>query len=369
MKYLSFWRWVFYIYVIRGIIPIIRKELDLDRTYYLVAQGGSNMTTIKTNYGTLEGVAFIDTFCRGKVKSCTLDVPNPITTSYGTFVPQFTNDSNVKRQKKKDNAITFYDNGQVNTIALEEQTYVKTSVGLIRAELVTFYKEGHLKRIYPTNGKIDASWTSEDEYNHSEPLAIDLSFGSIRAKVLALLFYPSGAIKHIALWPDEEVVLKLGEEVVLVKEGLELYEDGRLKSMDDSELIEARKGHLHHIEIYVNNLSVTKEFWGWLLNKLDYRVYQEWDKGVSYKLGATYIVFVEVENRHKDIPYHRCRAGLNHLAFHGGSELFVDEVTEALRAKGVPILYEDQHPIAGGEDYYAVFFEDPDRMKVEITAN
>lgn len=40
-----------------------------------------------------------------------------------------------------------------------------------------------------------------------------------------------------------------------------------------------------------------------------------------------------------------------------------------LKRKGVNILYEDKHHYAGGSDYYLVFFEDPDRMKVEITAN
>jgi catechol 2,3-dioxygenase-like lactoylglutathione lyase family enzyme len=32
------------------------------------------------------------------------------------------------------------------------------------------------------------------------------------------------------------------------------------------------------------------------------------------------------------------------------------------------ILYQDRHPHAGGENYYAVFFEDPDRIKVELVA-
>lgn len=72
------------------------------------------------------------------------------------------------------------------------------------------------------------------------------------------------------------------------------------------------------------------------------------------------------EDKYLDVPYHRCRAGLNHLAFYGGTNAFVDEMTEKLRARGVTILYEDKHPYAGGPDYYAVFFEDPDRMKVEI---
>ena len=128
------------------------------------------------------------------------------------------------------------------------------------------------------------------------------------------------------------------------------------------------KGALHHVEIYVKDLAVSKDFWGWLLEKLGYEVFQEWNAGISYLLGDTYIVFVQAEQKHLDIPYHRCRAGLNHLAFHGESRAFVDEMTNLLRERGVTILYEDRHPYAGGDDYYAVFFEDPDRMKVEITA-
>ena len=128
------------------------------------------------------------------------------------------------------------------------------------------------------------------------------------------------------------------------------------------------KGKLHHVEIYVKDLDVSKAFWGWLLEELGYSVSQQWEQGISYIFDKTYIVFVQVEKKHLDVPYHRCRAGLNHLAFHGGTRAFVDDITSKLRDRGVNILYENQHPYAGGPDYYAVFFEDPDRMKVEITA-
>lgn len=129
------------------------------------------------------------------------------------------------------------------------------------------------------------------------------------------------------------------------------------------------KGALHHVEIYVNNLAVSKAFWGWLLEELGYTVYQEWKQGISYMLEDTYLVFVQVEDQHLDTPYHRCKAGLNHLAFHGGSKEFVDVITLKLKERNTTILYEDRHPYASGPDYYAVYFEDPDRMKVEITAD
>lgn len=125
---------------------------------------------------------------------------------------------------------------------------------------------------------------------------------------------------------------------------------------------------LHHLEIYVSNLTKSVEFWGWLLPELGYERYQKWESGISWKHQETYLVFVQAEERYLDIPYHRCRAGLNHLAFHGQSREHIDEITQALLDKGIQILYKDKHPYAGGKDYYAVFFEDPDRIKVELVA-
>ncbi|MEH7305536.1 VOC family protein [Neobacillus drentensis] len=125
---------------------------------------------------------------------------------------------------------------------------------------------------------------------------------------------------------------------------------------------------LHHLEIYVSNISKSSEFWGWLLTELEYKPYQKWDSGISWKQGETYLVFVQAEECFLDVPYHRSRVGLNHLAFHAVSREQVDQITTQLKDKGVNILYQDKHPFAGGDDHYAVFFEDPDRIKVELVA-
>jgi catechol 2,3-dioxygenase-like lactoylglutathione lyase family enzyme len=121
---------------------------------------------------------------------------------------------------------------------------------------------------------------------------------------------------------------------------------------------------LHHVEIYVSDLAKSDEFWSWFLQRLGYRLFQSWDKGRSWILDDTDIVFVQVEERFKDVAYHRCRVGLNHLAFHALSPAQVDEITIELKARGVTILYPDMHPLAGGS--YGVFFEDPDLIKVEL---
>lgn len=128
------------------------------------------------------------------------------------------------------------------------------------------------------------------------------------------------------------------------------------------------QGMIHHIELYVSDLEITTKFWGWFLKELGYEPYQKWENGQSFKIEDTYIVFVQTEKRFLEIPYNRCRIGLNHLAFHASSRAQVDTMTSKLLEKGARVLYKERHPFAGGEDHYAVYFEDPDRIKVELVA-
>lgn len=128
-------------------------------------------------------------------------------------------------------------------------------------------------------------------------------------------------------------------------------------------------GGLHHVDLNVSDLKAADAFWGWFLELLDWKKFDSWPKGVGYKLGETYIDFIQVETPFAGDSYHRGRVGLNHLAFHAKSRAHVDEITLALKARGIKILYEDRHPFAGGPDYYAVYFEDPvDRIKGEVAA-
>lgn len=128
------------------------------------------------------------------------------------------------------------------------------------------------------------------------------------------------------------------------------------------------RGYIHHIELNVSNLEKSTAFWGWFLEELGYEPFQEWENGKSWKNSISYIVFVQTEKKYMDIPYHRKSTGLNHIAFHGESRQHIDDITSKLEERGIKILYKDRYPFAGGENYYAVFFEDPDKIKVELVA-
>ena len=121
------------------------------------------------------------------------------------------------------------------------------------------------------------------------------------------------------------------------------------------------------MELYVSDLRRSSEFWGWILGTLGYKPFQEWEYGRSWILDGFYVVLAQVGPEHGQHAYDRRRVGLNHIAF-AGSRKQVDEITNSLKDKGETVLYEDRHPFAGGPDHYAVYFQDPDGIKIEIVA-
>lgn len=125
---------------------------------------------------------------------------------------------------------------------------------------------------------------------------------------------------------------------------------------------------LHHVELYVSDLQRSLEFWAPFLTRLGYHESQRWPEGASYQSGPTYLCFVQAPAAHLDAGYHRQRVGLNHLAFHASSRAQVDETAAWLREAGVTLLYDERYPYASGPGYYALYCEDPDRMKVELVA-
>ena len=125
---------------------------------------------------------------------------------------------------------------------------------------------------------------------------------------------------------------------------------------------------LHHVELYVADLELSLAFWTPFLESLGYHESQRWPEGVSYMSGETYLCFVQAPQDHIAAGYHRQRIGLNHLAFHARSRTHVDEVARWVKSAGFTVLYEDKYPYAGGPDYYALYCEDPNRIKVELVA-
>jgi catechol 2,3-dioxygenase-like lactoylglutathione lyase family enzyme len=126
---------------------------------------------------------------------------------------------------------------------------------------------------------------------------------------------------------------------------------------------------VHHIEIYVSDLDRSIKFWTPFMERLGYKS-ARWSEGMNYTAGEhdPYLCLLQAPAQHLAAGYHRKRIGLNHLAFRGRSRAHVDELAAWVKQSGYALLYEDRYPYATAPDYYAMYCEDPDRIKVEVVA-
>jgi len=126
---------------------------------------------------------------------------------------------------------------------------------------------------------------------------------------------------------------------------------------------------VHHIEIWVPNLSTAASSWGWLLRRLGWTDGDGWADGVSWRSGtdSTYLV-IEQSPALSGTTHDRMRPGLNHLALNASSRSEVDSIVAEAGANGWTLLFADRHPYAGGPQHYAAFLHNGDGYEVEIVA-
>ncbi|MFY1636594.1 VOC family protein [Solwaraspora sp. WMMB335] len=129
----------------------------------------------------------------------------------------------------------------------------------------------------------------------------------------------------------------------------------------------ARIGGLHHVEVWVPDLTSAEHSWAWLLGELGWQPYQRWAAGRSWRHGGTYLV-LEQSPALTTASHDRCAAGLNHLAFHAGDRQRVDELVAVAPGHGWSLLFADRHPYAGGPDTYAGYLADRYGYEVELVA-
>jgi len=108
--------------------------------------------------------------------------------------------------------------------------------------------------------------------------------------------------------------------------------------------------------------------WAWLLERLGFTKTQSWDDGGSWAVGDRPYLTLTSFPKQLPLGHDRRRAGMNHLAFDGGTRAEVDAIMTAAPNNGWNQLYQDRYPHAGGANHYAGWLENADGFKVEIVA-
>jgi len=124
---------------------------------------------------------------------------------------------------------------------------------------------------------------------------------------------------------------------------------GRIQSVD-------------HLVLAVSNLGRSKRFYSALFKFLGMKVMDEYDDAIGWKNGRSRFWIFQADGRGRRHRHRIGDVGFHHYAFSLRSRRNVDELEAFLRKSGVRIVDP-----AGEyyENYYAVYFLDPDGMKLE----
>jgi len=130
---------------------------------------------------------------------------------------------------------------------------------------------------------------------------------------------------------------------------------------------------VHHVDLVVTSIERSLPFYRELLGPLGWHrlseVEGERGETIWYLGGPACSVGLREAQSHEGQSgeglYDRYSVGLHHLAFEAQSRAVVDERAGWLRASGV-LLESEPQEYSYSPGYYAVFFYDPDGLKLEI---
>jgi catechol 2,3-dioxygenase-like lactoylglutathione lyase family enzyme len=124
-------------------------------------------------------------------------------------------------------------------------------------------------------------------------------------------------------------------------------------------------GWVHHIDLTVSDLGRSLAFYERVLPLLGFERLADCEDGPLWAGHSMELGLQQARADARAVRHDRYAPGLHHLAFGAVSRADVDRVHRELERLGVvilepPALYEHYAP-----GYYAVFFADPDGIKLE----
>jgi catechol 2,3-dioxygenase-like lactoylglutathione lyase family enzyme len=131
---------------------------------------------------------------------------------------------------------------------------------------------------------------------------------------------------------------------------------------------QTNRGAFHHIDLSVSDVAAARRVYAPMLDFLGYTLVKdradgcEWDLQGREPFGAS----LGIRTATSDGSHDRYAPGLHHLAWRVESRAAVDAAHALLVEHGIAVLDPPAHYPEYSGDYYAVFFADPDGLKLEI---
>lgn len=185
--------------------------------------------TLTTKYGRLIGCGIQNYYPNHQIKEVTITKRNELLTSYGKMIPKY---QISEARDKYRNSLSFYSNGNIKSIYLEERVYVNTSIGTINAEFLTFYEDGEIHRVFPRYGQLSGFWSEENEYETESEFHIKLAPCVIDHKITSFSFYQSGELAAVTILSSDQLGIDTPLGRLQGRYGVAFFPSGLLKSME-----------------------------------------------------------------------------------------------------------------------------------------
>lgn len=135
------------------------------------------------------------------------------------------------------------------------------------------------------------------------------------------------------------------------------------------------RGAIHHIDLTVKDARASRAFYESVLGFMGYKLsagnpFAEDETGFDFDLrtqeGFCSIGILSARGEHASRAHDRYSPGLHHVAWNAASPEDVDAMYAHLQSIGATILDPPaDYSARYGSGYYAVFFADPDGLKLE----
>jgi catechol 2,3-dioxygenase-like lactoylglutathione lyase family enzyme len=128
------------------------------------------------------------------------------------------------------------------------------------------------------------------------------------------------------------------------------------------------RGSIHHLDLTVKDPWASREFYAQVLGFMGYRQIAEDDRGFDFAIPghSPSVGLKAAEGPNRERAHDRYSPGLHHLAWRAQSRADVDGLYGLLLRTGATILDAPADYPQYGDGYYAVFFSDPDGLKLEF---